>query len=81
MMKLLNIFNKIALSVGETTEKVVSQDVKIDLGRLPETFKHMGVGMLSIFIVIGVIIAAVYILNKGMAALEEKKKQREENKQ
>lgn len=81
MMKLLNIFNRVALSVGEMTDKVVSQDVNIDLGRLPETFKHMGVGMLSIFIVIGVIIAAVYILNKGMAALEEKKKQREENKQ
>jgi hypothetical protein len=81
MMKLLSIFNRVALNIAEVTDKVVSQDVNIDFGRLPETFKHMGIGMLSIFIVIGVIIVAIYLLNKGMASLEEKKKQREENKQ
>ncbi|MBQ9113281.1 MAG: hypothetical protein IJY08_06840 [Clostridia bacterium] len=80
MMKLLSIINRFALNAADTAE-VISQDVNIDFTRLPQTLKHMGVGMLSIFIVIGAIIAIIYLLNKGMASLEEKKKQREENDQ
>ena len=64
-MRLLNMLNIFALSV--------SQDIAIDFGRLPNTLKHMGIGMLSIFIVIGVIILSVYALNKAMMAIEAKK--------
>ena len=70
MFKMINMFNCFAAEAGR-----VSQDVKIDITRLPDTLKHMGVGMLSIFIVIGVIILAVYLLNNNIfASLKNKKK-------
>ena len=79
-MNLFNIFNRFALNAtssvaenaAETVEKI-SQEVMIDPSRLMGTMKHMGIGMLSIFIVIGVIIACVYLLNKTMTAIEERK--------
>ena len=74
MLKMLNMLGAFAVNVSESTQKV-SQDVNIDLSRLPGTLKHMGVGMLSIFIVIGVIILAVYLLNNNIfASLKNKKK-------
>lgn len=74
MFKLMNMFGVFAANAAASTEKV-SQDVNIDISRLPGTLKHMGVGMLSIFIVIGVIILAVYLLNNNIfASLKNKKK-------
>ena len=81
----MGILNKLALfalntdasaeteKVAETAEKI-SQDIIINIGRFPNTLKHMGIGMLSIFLVIGVIILAVFALNKIMTALEARKK-------
>lgn len=74
MFNMMNMFNVFAANVAAATEKV-SQDVSIDFSRLPGTLKHMGIGMLSIFIVIGVIILAVYLLNNNIVAnLKNKKK-------
>ncbi len=67
MLKMLNMLGVVAANVTDATQKV-SQDVNFDLSRLPGTLKHMGIGMLSIFIVIGVIIAAVYLLNNNIVA-------------
>ena len=76
-MKLFGLLNKFALNVAETEESITSL-IDIDFSRLPMTLKHMGVGMLSIFVVIGVIIMIIYLLNKTMASLEEKKKAKEQ---
>ena len=68
------MFNCFALS-AETTETVekISQDIMIDISRFPNTLKHMGIGMLSIFLVIGVIVISVYLLNKITSAIEKRK--------
>jgi uncharacterized membrane protein len=87
-MKLFSLFNGFALNASgtvtdvaeEITEKV-SQDIIIDPSRFSGTLKHMGIGMLSIFIVIGVIILAVYALNKITANIEARKAEREQNDQ
>ncbi len=79
-MKMFNIINTFALNAGENAEKI-SQDILIDPSRFLGTLKHMGIGMLSIFLVIGVIILAVYALNKTTAAIEERKAQKENNEQ
>ena len=59
-MKLLNMFNAFALNATETTAEGaaqtaerISQDIMIDPSRFLGTLKHMGIGMLSIFLVIG----------------------------
>ena len=68
--KMFNMLGAVAANAGK-----VSQDVNIDFSRLPGTLKHMGVGMLSIFIVIGVIILSVYLLNNNIvASFKEKNK-------
>ena len=73
MFKMINMLGTFAANVEAATERV-SQDVNIDLSRLPGTLKHMGIGMLSIFIVIGVIILAVYLLNNNIfTSLKNKK--------
>ena len=73
MFKMINMLGTLAANVEAATERV-SQDVNIDLSRLPGTLKHMGIGMLSIFIVIGVIILAVYLLNNNIfTSLKNKK--------
>ncbi len=82
-MRFFNIFKGFALNTAAETEAVtetlerVSQDIMIDIGRFPGTLKHMGIGMLSIFLVIGVIILAVYALNKIMNSIEEKSAKKE----
>ena len=75
MFKLMNMFGVFAANVAAATEKV-SQDVSIDFSRLPGTLKHMGIGMLSIFIVIGVIILSVYALNSLTAKFSKFKEAR-----
>jgi len=45
----------------------------IDPMRFVENLKYMGLGMLGIFIVIGVIILSVVVLNKATAPKSEKK--------
>ena len=73
MFKMINMLGTFAANVEAATERV-SQDVNIDLSRLPGTLKHMGIGMLSIFSVIGVIILAVYLLNNNIfTSLKNKK--------
>ena len=80
MMNFFNIINNMALNVSAETGRV-SQDVSIDFSRIFGTLKHMGVGMLSIFLVIGIIIASIYALNKTMTNIEEKKAKKERNDQ
>ena len=55
----MNMFNFFSLNAAAGAAEKISQDVMIDPGRLLGTLKHMGIGMLSIFIVIGIIILAV----------------------
>ena len=45
----------------------------IDPMRFVENLQYMGLGMLGIFIVIGVIILSVVVLNKATAPKSEKK--------
>ena len=78
-MRFFDMIKGFALNTGvEDTVGKISQDISINFGRLPGTLKHMGIGMLSIFIVIGVIILAVYALNKIMTSIEAKKQKTEE---
>lgn len=82
-MKLFNMFNSFSLNVAESTAETaekISQDVMLDPSRFMGTLKHMGIGMLSIFLVIGVIILAVYLLNKTTSAIEERKAEKENRK-
>lgn len=76
----MNMFNFFSLNVAAGAAEKISQDVMIDPGRLLGTLKHMGIGMLSIFIVIGIIILAVYALNKTMTAIETRKAQKDAEK-
>ena len=76
----MNMFNFFSLNAVAGAAEKISQDVMIDLGRLLGTLKHMGIGMLSIFIVIGIIILAVYALNKTMTAIETRKAQKDAEK-
>ena len=76
----MNMFNFFSLNVAAGAAEKISQDVMIDPGRLLGTLKHMGIGMLSIFTVIGIIILAVYALNKTMTAIETRKAQKDAEK-
>ena len=74
-MGFLNLLKSFALNAaaeGETAEKI-SQDILIDFSRFPETLKHMGIGMLSIFLVIGIIILSVLLLNKVTSRKKKEK--------
>ena len=86
-MRFFNIFKGFALNsaidseaVTEAVEKI-SQDISFNISRFPGTLKHMGIGMLSIFLVIGVIILTVYVLNKIMTAIEAKRAKKNNNEQ
>ena len=76
----MNTLNFFSLKAAADTAEKISQEVMIDPGRLLGTLKHMGIGMLSIFIVIGIIILAVYALNKTMTAIEARKAAKEAEK-
>lgn len=76
----MNMFNFFSLNATAGAAEKISQDVMIAPGRLLGTLKHMGIGMLSIFIVIGIIILAVYALNKTMTAIETRKAQKDAEK-
>ena len=75
-MRISNMINTFALS-AETVEKI-SQDVLFDISRFPSALKHMGIGMLGIFIVIGVIILAVYSLELIIRKIEARKQKESE---
>lgn len=49
----------------------------INIERFLASFKYMGLGMLSIFIVIGVIILSVYALNKLSVSFKKFKENRD----
>ena len=49
----------------------------INVARFLASFKYMGLGMLSIFIVIGVIILSVYALNKLTVSFKKFKETRD----
>ena len=49
----------------------------INIERFLASFKYMGLGMLSIFIVIGVIILSVYALNKLTVSFKKFKENRD----
>ena len=53
----------------------------INFGRFMDSLQYIWQGMLSIFIVIGVIILAVYALNKITANIAARKAEREQNDQ
>ncbi len=48
-------------------------DIDFDPMQFVDKLSYMGTGMLSIFIVIGVIIIATVALDRGMKAIEKKK--------
>ena len=66
-MKLLNIFANL-LNAAPNTSDTVSEAAKEGMGWHPEEaiemLNHMGIGMLVIFVIIGVIIAATVVLGK-----------------
>ena len=78
-MKFFEMFKGFALNAegAETTTEGISNLINFNTANLPMTLKHMGIGMLSIFIVIGVIILCIYALNKIMNSLEERKQNKE----
>ena len=51
----------------------------IDLNRFFSSLQYMWKGMLCIFVVIGVIILSVYLLNGMFEKLEAKKKEKDES--
>ena len=55
------------------TEQSIGELIRFDPSRLPGTLKHMAIGMLAIFVVMGVIILTVYGLNKLGTAMQKKK--------
>ena len=75
-MRITDMINAFALS-AETADKI-SQDVLFDISRFPSALKHMGIGMLGIFIVIGVIILAVYSLEHIIRKIEDRKQKESE---
>ncbi len=54
------------LSTETNTEKPTNEgmNIDVDFGRFAESFKYMGIGMLGIFLITGIIIGVVTILNK-----------------
>ena len=68
-MKFFNIFHNLAskvMALEVEAEQGIGELINVDLSRLSGTLKHMGIGMISIFIVIGVIIFLIYAMNKIM---------------
>lgn len=85
-MKFFEIFKGFALNADtaesltpetETAAEGIGSLISFSTANLPMTLKHMGIGMLSIFIVIGVIILCIYALNKIMNSLEARKQNKE----
>ena len=77
-MKVLNILNHMALNATADAEQGIGELIRLDFSRVSEALKHMGVGMLSIFIVIGVIILLIHGMNKIMSAIGKKNKKNTE---
>ena len=66
-MRIFSMLRNFALNVGAgapETEQGIGELIQIDFSRLSGTLKHMGLGMLSIFIVIGVIVLFIILLQK-----------------
>ncbi len=45
----------------------------VDFGRFIENLKYMGIGMLGIFMIIGIIIAATYGISYATKSIQNKK--------
>ena len=63
---------------GESGENITEEatktiEVSFDFSRFVDSLQTMWKGMLCIFIVIGVIILAIYALNKAMTAIANRK--------
>ncbi len=54
----MNFLSNIALTATENTSKII-----FDLGNFVDNLSYMGIGMLVIFIVIGLIVGAVGLIN------------------
>ncbi len=67
-----------AEGAGEVNEET-SNTIKVsfDFSRFIDSLQYMWKGMLCIFIVIGVIILAIYALNKAMNAIANRKSDRD----
>ena len=48
--------------------------MQFELMNFVTNLKYMGIGMLGVFVVIGAIIGAVYLLNRGVNYLTERAK-------
>jgi len=55
---MMNFLSNIALTATENASKII-----FDLGNFVSNLKYMGIGMLVIFIVIGIIVGAVGLIN------------------
>ena len=66
--ELLNeINNELNLTSTESTNQTTqTEQVKVDINmkRFGYSFKYMGLGMLGIFLIIGIVIVTVSVLNK-----------------
>lgn len=45
----------------------------VDFGRFVSNLKYMGIGMLGIFMIIGIIIAATYAISYATKSIQNKK--------
>ncbi len=72
---IVNLFGALLSSVGAAeTEPIKVIEMEINFERFVDSFCYMGVGMLCIFVVIGVIILTITGLTAAMNALKNRKK-------
>jgi len=55
---MMNYISNVVLSAAESNPNII-----FDLGNFVDNLKYMGIGMLVIFIVIGIIVGAVGVIN------------------
>lgn len=57
--------------------QLLAEGLKVDFLQFVENLKYMGLGMLIIFIIIGIIILATVLLNKLFTKIKPKKPEEE----
>lgn len=53
----------------------MENNIQFEIGNFVENLKYMGIGMLGVFIIIGAIIGAVYLLNRGVNYMTNRTKE------
>ena len=52
-----------------------TENITFDIGNFVENLKYMGIGMLGVFIIVGIIIAATYAIGKLTFPIDSDKDQ------